>query len=116
MNRHHLITLLGGAMTARPLAARAQQKAMPVIGILLYGSKLSNQEHPLIIGLRKAELIDGKTATIMVREAEGRTERLAHLAAELVAAKPDVIVTAGPQPIRAVKESSRAAPVRRCET
>jgi hypothetical protein len=81
----------GSASAAEP--ARA---GLPVVGVLLYGTKLPNQEHPLIAGLRDVGLVDGRTASILVREAEGRTERLPQLAGELVAAKPDVIVTAGP--------------------
>jgi len=87
------------------------QKAMPIIGVLLYGTKQLHQEHPLVTGLRDAGLVDGKTATILLREAEGRPERLPALAAELVAMTPDVIITAGPQPIRAVKEATSTIPI-----
>src|SRR5436190_21991234 len=54
---------------------------------------------------------DGKTATILVREAEGRPERLPQLVAELVAQNPDIIVTAGPQTIAAVKNASATIPI-----
>jgi ABC-type uncharacterized transport system substrate-binding protein len=87
----------GSASAAEP--ARA---GLPVVGVLLYGTKLPNQEHPVITGLRDVGL---------VREAEGRTERLPQLAGELVAAKPDVIVTAGPQPIKAVKDATSTIPI-----
>jgi putative ABC transport system substrate-binding protein len=96
----------GSASTAEPAHA-----GLPVIGVLLYGTKLPNQEHPLIAGLRDVGLLDGRTASILVREAEGRTERLPQLASELVAAKPDVIVTAGPQPIKAVKDATSTIPI-----
>jgi putative ABC transport system substrate-binding protein len=96
----------GSASAAEP--ARA---GLPVVGVLLYGTKLPNQEHPMIAGLRDVGLVDGRTASILVREAEGRTERLPQLAGELVAAKPDVIVTAGPQPIKAVKDATSTIPI-----
>jgi len=111
MKRRDLLLLLSAAATVPPLAARAEQKAMPVIGVLLYGTKWSDQEHPLLLGLRELGLIDGKTVTILVREAEGQVDRLPRLAAELVAAKPNIIVTAGPQPIRAVKEVTTTIPI-----
>src|SRR5215471_2103061 len=68
-------------------------------------------EHPVILGLRDVGLVDGKTATILVREAEGNPDRLSQLAAELVAQKPDVIITAGPQPIAAVKNATTTIPI-----
>ena len=76
MKRRELIALVGGAVVAWPLSVRGQQKTMPVIGVLLYGTTLANQEHPLIAGLRDVGLVEGRTASILVREAEGRTERL----------------------------------------
>jgi len=92
-------------------AAEPAHAGLPVVGVLLYRTKLPNQEHPLIAGLRDVGLVDGRTASIPVREAEGRTERLPQLAGELVAAKPDVIVTAGPQPIKAVKDATSTIPI-----
>ena len=85
----------------------------PRIAILLYNSLLQQggPEHPVILGLRDVGLVDGKTATILVREAEGNPDRLSQLAAELVAQKPDVIITAGPQPIAAVKNATTTIPI-----
>jgi len=110
ISRRAVVRIAAGA-AAWPLAAGAQRKAMPVIGFLLYGTKWPGQEHPLFSGLREFGLIDGKTVTILVREAEGQVDRLPRLAAELVAAKPDIIVTAGPQPIRAVKNATATIPI-----
>src|SRR3954452_4125829 len=109
MRRRHFITVCAGAVAFPRLAGA--QKAMPIIGVLLYGTKQLHREHPLVTGLRDAGLVDGKTATILLREAEGRPERLPALAAELGAMKPDVIITAGPQPIRAVKEATSTIPI-----
>ena len=111
MRRRHFIAVCAGAVAFPRLAGSTQKKAMPIIGVLLYGTKQLDQEHPLLAGLRDAGLIDGKTATILLREAEGRPERLPALAAELVAMTPDIIVTAGPQPIRAVKEATSTIPI-----
>ena len=85
----------------------------PRIAILLYYSLLQHpgQEHPVLLGLRDVGLVDGKSATILVREAKGHPERLPQLAAELVAQKPNVIVTAGPQPVAAAKNATGTIPI-----
>ena len=70
MRRRHFITVCAGAVAFPRLAGA--QKAMPIIGVLLYGTKQLDQEHPLIAGLRDAGLVDGKTAKILVREAKGQ--------------------------------------------
>ena len=125
MRRREL--LLGGAMALAALGGPAMLAPKPVwgqtadglrgrparIGLLLYGSSQQHGsgEHPFFVWLREVALVEGKNITVLVREAEGRTERLPQLAAELVAAKPDVIVTAGPQPIQAVKEATSSIPI-----
>ena len=113
MNRRELIALVGGAAISGPIAARGQQKAMPVIGVLLYNSRAQfpGSDHPLILGLRDVGLIDGQTATILVRGADGRSKSLPQLATELIAAKPDILVSAGPQPIAALKSATATIPI-----
>jgi putative tryptophan/tyrosine transport system substrate-binding protein len=83
------------------------------IGLLLYGSlqQYGPEEHPFLTGLRDVGLLPGRNVTILVRGAEGHVERLRQLAAELIAAKPDIIVTAGPQPIQAVKDATSSIPI-----
>jgi putative ABC transport system substrate-binding protein len=97
MNRRHLITILSGAMTASPLAARAQQKATPVIGFLAIASP--GPFAPLVAafhqGLSETGYVDGKDVAIEYRWAEGRNDRLPELAADLVGLKVDVIATSG---------------------
>ena len=95
------------------LTAASGREEPPRIAILLYNSLLQQggPEDPVILGLRDVGLVDGKTATILVREAEGNPDRLSQLAAELVAQKPDVIITAGPQPIAAVKNATTTIPI-----
>jgi putative tryptophan/tyrosine transport system substrate-binding protein len=97
VNRRALITLLGGAAAAWPLAALAQQSAMPVIGYLHsaspepYSSMMAAFRH----GLAEAGYVDGQNVTIDYRWAEGQFDHLPALAAELVAHRPAVLVAAG---------------------
>jgi putative tryptophan/tyrosine transport system substrate-binding protein len=96
VRRREFITLLGGAATW-PLAASAQQPAMPVIGYLHsaspepYSSMMAAFRH----GLAEAGYVDGQNVTIDYRWAEGQFDHLPALAAELVAHRPAVLVAAG---------------------
>jgi len=112
MRRRELIALVGAALL-RPGLGRARPRRRPLIGILLYNRRrqFPGPDHPVILGLRDVGLIDGRTARIMIREADGRPERLPRLAAELVAAKPDILVSAGPQPIAALRRATATIPI-----
>src|SRR5262249_58027835 len=96
LRRRDFITLLGGA-AAWPLAARAQQPAMPTIGVL--GVATASAWNPWVTAfiqrLRELGWIEGRTVAIEYRWADGRSERFPELAAEFVRLKVDVIVTAG---------------------
>ena len=97
MRRREFITLIGtGGAATLPLAAYAQ-KPMPVIGFLAGG--VPNLNGPIISAFRRglAELgyIEGRNFLIVDRWAEGKPERFPALAADLVALKVDVILTAG---------------------
>ncbi len=97
MKRRAFIALLGGAAAAWPFAARAQQKSMPVVGVLGIGPPDVNEPNISAFrqGLAGLGYVEGRNILIEYRWAEGKPERFPVLAAELVALKVDVIVTAG---------------------
>ncbi len=97
MRRRDFITFLAGGITMRPLAAHAQQKAMPVIGFLssLSPGPSAPFTAAFLEGLSETGYVDGKNVAIEYRWAEENYDRLPALAADLVGDKVDVIVTVG---------------------
>src|SRR5262245_26920694 len=98
LKRRDFIRLLGGAVAAWPLAARAQQqRAFPVIGLLR--SRSPAVDPPLIAiirqGLRESGFVEGQNIAFDYRGAEGQYDRLAGLAADLVRRQVAVIITMG---------------------
>jgi putative ABC transport system substrate-binding protein len=112
IKRREFITLLGGAAAAWPLAAGAQQAKLPTIGVLSVASPAAWAPSLSAFVEQVGELgwIDGRTVTIEYRWADGRSERFAELAAELVRLKVDVIVTAGGA-VAAAKQATTVIPI-----
>jgi putative ABC transport system substrate-binding protein len=112
MRRRELLLLAGAAMTtARSLGA--QQKAMPVIGLL--GGASSGPAAGAVAafrdGLSETGYVEGRNVAIEYRWAEGRFDRLPELAADLVDHKVDVIVTVGDPPALAAKNATSTIPI-----
>src|SRR5260221_412806 len=114
MRRRKFVALLAGAMAAWPLAVRAQQKAMPVIGVLSTGSPGATTE-PLMgafrQGLSEAGYVEGQNLAIEYRWAEGNYDRLPALAADLVGRKADLIMASSPPSALAAKSATSTIPI-----
>ena len=117
MKRRTFITLVGGAAASpllRPLAARAQQPALPVIGFLGSESPALSRE-PLRIfrqALGEADFVENRNVAIEYRWAEGQNDRLPALAAELVARTVNVIVAPQSTPAAlAAKKATATIPI-----
>ena len=114
MKRRGFVRVFGGAAVSAPLAARAQQRQLRRVGALILGNAGAADAGFRTVmqeGLAKAGYVEGRDVTLDIRSAEGRLERLAGLAAELVAAKPDVIVALYTPSAHAVQQATRQIPI-----
>jgi putative ABC transport system substrate-binding protein len=112
MRRREFIKLMGGAAVAWPLAARAQQPGMPVVGFL--GTRASGDDPQLLTafrsGLKEVGYVEGQNVAMEYRFADNQYDRLPALAADLVRRHVAVVVANGPA-AKAAKEATPKIPI-----
>jgi putative ABC transport system substrate-binding protein len=112
MKRREVIALLGAA-AASPLAARAQQPGMPVIGFLVAGSSAANRQQVVAFreGLKDAGYVDGQSVTIEYRFLEGQFDRFPALISELVRRPVSALAVTSIAGARTAKQATATIPV-----
>jgi putative ABC transport system substrate-binding protein len=112
MRRREFIALIGGAAGAWPVAAWAQQRGLPSIGVLHGATFDDDQHHAVQAGLGELGYVEGRDYAMLIRAAENKLDRLPSLAADLIGAKVSVILAiGGPVPARTAKAATSEIPI-----
>jgi putative tryptophan/tyrosine transport system substrate-binding protein len=112
MRRRDFLGVVSGASVAWPLAARAQNAKMPVIGLLTLANLPDWAMNAIRTGLNDAGFVEDRNLTMMVRSAEGQFDRLPALAADLAKSEVKAILATGsPVPARTAKAATTTIPI-----
>lgn len=111
MRRRDVIALIGSAVAAMPIAARAQRSGPAVVGVLSPEGPKTGNVDGLVQGLRELGYVDGRNIRFEYRWAEGRFDRLPELAADLVQQRVDLIVAFVTQATEAAKKQTGTIPI-----